>query len=57
MNRTLVEQLAKVNPIHLSSNDTLAFWINIYNAMIMIIMDPTWYMGSAKHIFYIVILS
>ncbi|KAF8025159.1 hypothetical protein BT93_F2103 [Corymbia citriodora subsp. variegata] len=33
--RTLVEQLAKVNPIHLSSNDKLAFWINLYNAMIM----------------------
>lgn len=33
--RTLVEQLAKVNPIHLSSHDKLAFWINLYNAMIM----------------------
>ncbi|KAI4325188.1 hypothetical protein MLD38_030606 [Melastoma candidum] len=33
--RTLVEQLAKVNPIHLNSNEKLAFWINLYNAMIM----------------------
>lgn len=35
MNRTLVEQLAKVNPIHLSNDEKLAFWINLYNAMIM----------------------
>ncbi|KAK4774922.1 hypothetical protein SAY86_009857 [Trapa natans] len=33
--RTLVEQLAKVNPIHLSNKEKLAFWINLYNAMIM----------------------
>ncbi|XP_031384923.1 uncharacterized protein LOC116198816 isoform X3 [Punica granatum] len=33
--RTLVEQLAKVNPIHLNNNEKLAFWINLYNAMIM----------------------
>uniref|UniRef100_A0A5B6ZXU7 DUF547 domain-containing protein n=1 Tax=Davidia involucrata TaxID=16924 RepID=A0A5B6ZXU7_DAVIN len=33
--RTLVEQLAKVNPIHLSCSEKLAFWINIYNALIM----------------------
>ncbi|CAN1299074.1 hypothetical protein LINPERPRIM_LOCUS24052, partial [Linum perenne] len=33
--RTLVEQLAKVNPIHLSCNEKLAFWINLYNALIM----------------------
>ncbi|MCL7024153.1 hypothetical protein MKW94_030108 [Papaver nudicaule] len=33
--RLLVEQLAKVNPIHLSDNEKLAFWINIYNALIM----------------------
>ncbi|KAJ4844497.1 hypothetical protein Tsubulata_006338 [Turnera subulata] len=31
----LVEQLAKVNPIHLSCNERLAFWINLYNALIM----------------------
>ncbi|XWS11654.1 hypothetical protein CRYUN_Cryun37aG0017700 [Craigia yunnanensis] len=35
LNKTLVEQLAKVNPIHLSCNDKLAFWINLYNALIM----------------------
>ncbi|KAF5182621.1 ubiquinone biosynthesis protein (Protein of unknown function, DUF547) [Thalictrum thalictroides] len=33
--RSLVEQLAKVNLIDLSSNEKLAFWINIYNALIM----------------------
>ncbi|KAF8046743.1 hypothetical protein N665_3464s0002 [Sinapis alba] len=33
--RTLVEQLARVNPIHLSCNEKLAFWINVYNALIM----------------------
>ncbi|KAG8638165.1 uncharacterized protein LOC110631126 isoform X1 [Manihot esculenta] len=33
--RTLVEQLAKVNPIHLTCNEKLAFWINLYNALIM----------------------
>ncbi|KAI8544867.1 hypothetical protein RHMOL_Rhmol08G0328200 [Rhododendron molle] len=34
-NRTLVEQLARVNPIYLSGNEKLAFWINLYNALIM----------------------
>ncbi|KAH7867096.1 hypothetical protein Vadar_028824 [Vaccinium darrowii] len=33
--RTLVEQLARVNPIYLSNNEKLAFWINLYNALIM----------------------
>ncbi|XP_010552391.1 PREDICTED: uncharacterized protein LOC104822748 isoform X2 [Tarenaya hassleriana] len=33
--RTLVEQLARVNPNHLSCNEKLAFWINLYNALIM----------------------
>ncbi|XP_058228205.1 uncharacterized protein LOC131336402 isoform X2 [Rhododendron vialii] len=33
--RTLVEQLARVNPIYLSGNEKLAFWINLYNALIM----------------------
>ncbi|XP_034210136.1 uncharacterized protein LOC117623315 isoform X2 [Prunus dulcis] len=33
--RILVEQLAKVNPIHLSCNEKIAFWINLYNALIM----------------------
>ncbi|XP_010087074.2 uncharacterized protein LOC21393737 [Morus notabilis] len=33
--RILVEQLAKVNPIHLNRNERLAFWINLYNALIM----------------------
>ncbi|KAH7515231.1 uncharacterized protein LOC107428103 isoform X2 [Ziziphus jujuba] len=33
--RILVEQLAKVNPIHLNCNERLAFWINLYNALIM----------------------
>ncbi|KAL2932879.1 GTP cyclohydrolase 1 [Bienertia sinuspersici] len=33
--RILVEQLAKVNPLLLSSDEKLAFWINLYNALIM----------------------
>ncbi|KAL5554774.1 hypothetical protein UlMin_042175 [Ulmus minor] len=33
--RILVEQLAKVNPICLNSYERLAFWINLYNALIM----------------------
>lgn len=33
--RILVEQLAKVNPIHLNCDEKLAFWINLYNALIM----------------------
>ncbi|KAJ1382190.1 Ternary complex factor MIP1, leucine-zipper [Sesbania bispinosa] len=33
--RILVEQLAKVNPIHLCCSEKLAFWINLYNALIM----------------------
>ncbi|XP_057968930.1 uncharacterized protein LOC131158225 isoform X5 [Malania oleifera] len=33
--RLLVEQLARVNPIHLNCNEKLAFWINLYNALIM----------------------
>ncbi|XP_059640098.1 uncharacterized protein LOC132282439 isoform X2 [Cornus florida] len=33
--RTLVDQLAKVHPIHLNCNEKLAFWINVYNALIM----------------------
>ncbi|XP_042377114.1 uncharacterized protein LOC121970444 isoform X1 [Zingiber officinale] len=33
--RSLVEQLAKVNPANLNGNDRLAFWINVYNALIM----------------------
>ncbi|KAJ0985217.1 hypothetical protein J5N97_003573 [Dioscorea zingiberensis] len=33
--RSLVEQLAKVNAIHLNDNEKLAFWINLYNALIM----------------------
>ncbi|XP_037493144.1 uncharacterized protein LOC105646241 [Jatropha curcas] len=33
--RILVEQLAKVNPIHLTCDEKLAFWMNLYNALIM----------------------
>ncbi|KAF6143853.1 hypothetical protein GIB67_009834, partial [Kingdonia uniflora] len=33
--RSLVDHLARVNPIHLSCNEKLAFWINVYNALIM----------------------
>ncbi|PIA43314.1 hypothetical protein AQUCO_02000613v1 [Aquilegia coerulea] len=33
--RLLVEQLAKVNPACLNTSERLAFWINLYNALIM----------------------
>jgi len=33
--RLLVEQLAEVDPSCLSCNEKLAFWINVYNALIM----------------------
>ncbi|CAL9056703.1 uncharacterized protein LOC103989533 [Musa acuminata AAA Group] len=33
--RYLVGQLAKVNPACMSGNERLAFWINVYNALIM----------------------
>ncbi|KAG1334424.1 hypothetical protein COCNU_03G005430 [Cocos nucifera] len=33
--RFFVEQLAEVNPACLSHNEKLAFWINLYNALIM----------------------
>ncbi|XP_068664202.1 uncharacterized protein [Aristolochia californica] len=33
--RFLVEQLVKVNPACMTSNEKLAFWINIYNALIL----------------------
>ncbi|KAG1332029.1 hypothetical protein COCNU_02G019970 [Cocos nucifera] len=33
--RLLIEQLAEVNPVHLDGNEKLAFWINLYNALIM----------------------
>ncbi|KAJ0983736.1 hypothetical protein J5N97_002092 [Dioscorea zingiberensis] len=33
--RFLVEQLAKVNPTCMSSTEKLAFWINLYNTLIM----------------------
>ncbi|XP_042468472.1 uncharacterized protein LOC122051401 [Zingiber officinale] len=33
--RTLIEQLAEVNPVHLNGDEKMAFWINLYNALIM----------------------
>ncbi|KAG8074812.1 hypothetical protein GUJ93_ZPchr0006g42508 [Zizania palustris] len=33
--RTLVEQLAKVDPTCMNCDERLAFWINLYNALIM----------------------
>ncbi|XP_022750028.1 uncharacterized protein LOC111299220 isoform X2 [Durio zibethinus] len=33
--RLLVEQLARVDPSQMSYNEKLAFWINLYNALIM----------------------
>ncbi|CAM0909748.1 unnamed protein product [Alopecurus aequalis] len=33
--RLLIEQLAEVNPVHLNDDARLAFWINLYNALLM----------------------
>ncbi|XP_054780422.1 uncharacterized protein LOC129288088 isoform X2 [Prosopis cineraria] len=33
--RLLVEQLAKANPTNLTSSEKLAFWINLYNTLVM----------------------
>ncbi|KAL6603270.1 hypothetical protein ACP70R_043631 [Stipagrostis hirtigluma subsp. patula] len=33
--RLLIEQLAEINPIHLNDDARLAFWINLYNALMM----------------------
>uniref|UniRef100_A0A804U744 Ternary complex factor MIP1-like n=1 Tax=Zea mays TaxID=4577 RepID=A0A804U744_MAIZE len=33
--RLFIEQLAEINPIHLSDDARLAFWINLYNALMM----------------------
>ncbi|KAF7103274.1 hypothetical protein CFC21_104279 [Triticum aestivum] len=33
--RLLIEQLAEVNPVHLGDDARLAFWINLYNALLM----------------------
>ncbi|KAG6491751.1 hypothetical protein ZIOFF_046689 [Zingiber officinale] len=32
---SLIEQLAEENPVHLTGNEKLALWINLYNALIM----------------------
>ncbi|OQU77029.1 hypothetical protein SORBI_3010G254700 [Sorghum bicolor] len=33
--RLFIEQLAEINPIHLNDDARLAFWINLYNALMM----------------------
>ncbi|KAF8686962.1 hypothetical protein HU200_043240 [Digitaria exilis] len=33
--RLFIEQLAEVNPVHLNDDARLAFWINLYNALMM----------------------
>ncbi|WVZ78614.1 hypothetical protein U9M48_026297 [Paspalum notatum var. saurae] len=33
--RLFIEQLAEINPIHLNEDARLAFWINLYNALMM----------------------
>nr|AGT16555.1 Protein of unknown function DUF547 [Saccharum hybrid cultivar R570] len=33
--RLFLEQLAEINPIHLNDDARLAFWINLYNALMM----------------------
>ncbi|CAN6200585.1 unnamed protein product [Urochloa humidicola] len=33
--RLYIEQLAEINPVHLNDDARLAFWINLYNALMM----------------------
>ncbi|PUZ59204.1 hypothetical protein GQ55_4G021900 [Panicum hallii var. hallii] len=33
--RLFIEQLAEINPVHLNDDARLAFWINLYNALMM----------------------
>ncbi|TKW23287.1 hypothetical protein SEVIR_4G283000v4 [Setaria viridis] len=33
--RLFIEQLAEINPVHLNEDARLAFWINLYNALMM----------------------
>ncbi|KAG2614074.1 hypothetical protein PVAP13_4KG376902 [Panicum virgatum] len=33
--RLFIEQLAEINPVHLNDDARLAFWINLYNALLM----------------------
>jgi hypothetical protein len=37
----MVEQLEKVDPSQLKHDEKLAFWINIYNALLMHVMTTT----------------
>ena len=39
LSRSMVEQLEKVDPSHLKHDEKLAFWINIYNALLMHVMQ------------------
>ena len=37
--RLFIEQLAEINPVHLNDDARLAFWINLYNALLMHVSD------------------
>lgn len=45
--RFLMEQLSKVNPNHMNSDEQLAFWINLYNALIMHV-STTYHLGVKR---------
>ncbi len=38
--RLMVEQLEKVDPRQMTHEQKLAFWINIYNALMMHVINP-----------------
>jgi hypothetical protein len=38
--RLMVEQLEKVDPRQMTHEQKLAFWINIYNALVMHVINP-----------------
>jgi Protein of unknown function, DUF547 len=48
-----VEQLGRVNPVHLDGDERLAFWINIYNALMMHVGIIT----NSLNIFYFYFLA
>lgn len=51
--RFLVEQLSKVNPNCMNSDEQLAFWINLYNALIMHVSTTCYFRGRfCRHELY-----
>ena len=56
MFRSMVEQLEKVDPGRLKHEEKLAFWINIYNALLMHVMISQPICESCKLRYFLCIL-